>query len=644
MVIYFDLYDIIPEMMMLFLSVLMLVLIATSKPEMTRQMRLCTWGFILSVMTILFENQLFFYLGEGSNINRWYFNVCYVLFVLFYVLTENVILVYLARLSYDSRSRKRRTFIVVGSSFIIFLAVALYPLFTNQLLGYTEDGRLGLRHWYFLYAVCGLVVAAVVFIVAIVGRREISRIVTMGTMIGGPITIATLLVQIFYPRIVFTSCTFVLPLVLFYLLFHCATYDEIVGAQHDAHLYSYLDSVIKNKEKYVLVYTRFPSIQKQEFSDMRQQIYYAAAKVCRRLERARFGVRIYTHNIYTYMLFAKVKDDKDADDVIEKLKEVLSQEIEINGVKKVPECKLVIIKSNDRLDSSQKVRSLINLIIRHLSDLPAKEQGEVTEEHLEKFEDYYFVEQEILDIRDGKNLDDERVICFAQPIYSIAEGAYRTAEALMRMELNGKTYYPDYFIPAAENNNCIHMLTLIMLNKVCKQIKSMEGDFDFDAITVNCCTEELEKRTFCQEVMDLIEANGVDPSYIRIEITESVGVSNYDNILYNMKKLNEFGVKFYLDDFGTGYSNLERLITYPFMTIKFDKSIFYKAFETQKADKLLTVLVDFFVSNGFHALVEGVEDSEQSEYAKQQGFEFIQGYHYSKPRPIEELTDFFSAV
>ena len=115
----------------------------------------------------------------------------------------------------------------------------------------------------------------------------------------------------------------------------------------------------------------------------------------------------------------------------------------------------------------------------------------------------------------------------------------------------------------------------------------------------------------------------------------------YDAVLYNMEKMNDAGIMFYLDDFGTGYSNLERILTCPFETIKFDKSMLYKGMTDKAMDSIVTTMVDVLKESDKVMLVEGVETEEQSEYSINRGFDFIQGFKYAKPQPIEKLEGYF---
>jgi EAL domain-containing protein (putative c-di-GMP-specific phosphodiesterase class I) len=163
----------------------------------------------------------------------------------------------------------------------------------------------------------------------------------------------------------------------------------------------------------------------------------------------------------------------------------------------------------------------------------------------------------------------------------------------------------------------------------------------FDAISINVSSLEFSNSQLHQKLMEIIRANDVDPRRIRLELTESAIFKQKANVRKNMERLLEEGVCFYLDDFGTGYSNLARLISCPFHTVKFDKSLLYNALEDDDMSSLMKTMVEVFKDKGFDCLVEGVEDDDQSAYAEKQGFDYIQGYRYAKPRPIEELREYF---
>ena len=211
----------------------------------------------------------------------------------------------------------------------------------------------------------------------------------------------------------------------------------------------------------------------------------------------------------------------------------------------------------------------------------------------------------------------------------------------MRLQIDGEVIQPSDFISLAEEMHCIHDLTRIMLYKVCRAIKELEKEHDFDGITINCSAGEFMDKSLHKDLLSIIDESRIDHNHVRFEITESSIGDQYDSVLYNMEKMNEAGIMFYLDDFGTGYSNLERILTCPFDTIKFDKSMLYKGMQDKAMDSIVATMVDVLKESDKVMLVEGVETEEQCAYSIDRGFDMIQGFKYAKPRPIEELNRFF---
>lgn len=295
----------------------------------------------------------------------------------------------------------------------------------------------------------------------------------------------------------------------------------------------------------------------------------------------------------------------------------------------------------DGIKSLHMAKAFTSDIIRR-----SDKQGESLH-HLADEEDYrifmkhYTVSDALENIAISGDLDDERILCYAQPIYDVQSGTFRTAEALMRMSLDGEVIPPGVFIPIAEENNNIHILTLIMLNKVCRQISEMGNSYEYDAITVNCSSKEFSRPYLYREFMDIINRYHIDPKKIRFELTESAMFDNPEEVKANMDVLHNNGINFYLDDFGTGYSSVERIVSFPFNTIKFDKSMLDKSMEDSRMDDITSYMVNAFKKDGFGTLVEGVEDDEGVSYSKEKGFDFIQGFYYARPVPIEKLTEYF---
>jgi EAL domain-containing protein (putative c-di-GMP-specific phosphodiesterase class I) len=177
---------------------------------------------------------------------------------------------------------------------------------------------------------------------------------------------------------------------------------------------------------------------------------------------------------------------------------------------------------------------------------------------------------------------------------------------------------------------------------VCKAVESLVEYYDFDAISINVSSKELSNGSMYQDFLDIIEKYDIDVSKIRMEITETAMFENYELANRNMEILDKEGIQLYLDDFGTGYSSLERVMNCPVKTIKFDKALLYKSLDDNRMDDILTYMIEVLKKNGFVTLVEGVEDESQNQFSMDRGFDYIQGYHYAKPGPIEELKNYFT--
>ena len=183
--------------------------------------------------------------------------------------------------------------------------------------------------------------------------------------------------------------------------------------------------------------------------------------------------------------------------------------------------------------------------------------------------------QELHDIYIKDDLNDARVKAFCQPVFNTKANAFTTAEALMRLELPGLgVILPDQFISLAEKHDYIHVFSKIILNKTCQYIKKLEEDgYEIERVSINFSIQELRLDSFCEDLVRIVEDNGVAFHKIAVELTESRNEKDFNMVKAIMEKLQGLGIKFYLDDFGTGYSNFARIIGLPIDIIKFDRSL-----------------------------------------------------------------------
>ena len=449
-----------------------------------------------------------------------------------------------------------------------------------------------------------------------------------------------LLLQVFLitsRRAVFTGMTYVPIFVLAFLLFHNIPYDEESGCMSNSALDEFINRNIGRRTFY-LMFTEFMMPTKDNYIDD-GEIRMIGINACRAIEAISTRVRMYRIADEKFVNVIDIDDEQKALSMADQIRGVF------DGVKaelQVPfNYVMITSKIDEEMENPVKIRQFMEFVAGKFEERNNSYYYIATPLDIDNFSEVFEISKALRDIRNRLDYDDERVVVYAQPIYSVEAGAFKSAEALMRLRVNGKLYAPYQFIPVAEQSGCIHALTCIMLDKVCREVEILEEYYDFDAVSINVSSKELSQPDMNREFMEIIEKYDIEVSKIRMEITESAMFENFEVANENMKVLDKAGIQLYLDDFGTGYSSFDRVMNCPVKTIKFDKTLLYKSLDDDRMDDILSYMIEVFKKNGFVTLVEGVEDEDQNQYSMNRGFDFIQGYHYAKPGPIEDLKKYF---
>lgn len=224
---------------------------------------------------------------------------------------------------------------------------------------------------------------------------------------------------------------------------------------------------------------------------------------------------------------------------------------------------------------------------------------------------------------------------FLQPIMDAHTGQLVGAEALARLydETEG-WIFPNDFIPIAEETGLIEGMGRQMLEKACAflQKKRVPG---LQWINVNVSPGQFVNLNLSKEFAGIVEGSGISMSSIHLEITEEAYIA--DNSLQekiDAFRKNQFQIV--LDDFGSGYSSLSRVISNPFSNIKLDISFVRSSLEGEQ--NILPEMVQAFHKIGFTVTAEGVETADMVDRLRDYGCDFLQGYYYSKPIPVEEFV------
>lgn len=632
-------YNVTAEIFSLITCLFLIFLMIYSNPRKTSSYKILYYGVLISLVAIISQLALIYCAAHNDNYSTTFCISISLLYLTLYFIIIAALYIYISFLSskiYNNRGILHNSLTIFA---IIYLAGIVW--FYSQKQNYlTDNGTINIDAFMNFYLLYGIMTCFLCLFTVLINHNTIPTVVNRYAMIFIPADFLMLTVQYLAKNAIFTSLTYVLPFMIYYILFHSNPYDELIGCQNQNSFNARFSDSVKMNRSFLVLYLSFPQLKNVNQAVHSSKIEVISAKVCRKIEQQHHMVHIYRFNNVDFAMILYIKDETKIKQFLNNVEQCIIEHMHYSTYN--INYKIVAIQNNPVLTNIHKLNSMSDYLFNKIYNETGNQCYLATDKDYREFHENYKIEQLLLDIRNQNNLDDERVLCYAQPIFSVNENSFRTAEALMRLSLDGTIIYPDRFIPLAEKNHCIHTLTMIMINKVCRIVKEFESKYDFDAITINCSSSELSNRDLFDELMDIINSNDINPQHIRLELTESAIFDDFNMVLRNMEKLNQSGIKFYLDDFGTGYSNLERIIGCPFYTIKFDKSLLYKSLDNTAVSDIVSHLTSVFKEQGFILLIEGVENDEQADYSIDKGFDYIQGYKYAKPQPVINLKDYFN--
>jgi diguanylate cyclase (GGDEF)-like protein/PAS domain S-box-containing protein len=236
-------------------------------------------------------------------------------------------------------------------------------------------------------------------------------------------------------------------------------------------------------------------------------------------------------------------------------------------------------------------------------------------------------------------VEGRQFILHYQPIVGLKEGSIVGVEALIRWKHPRRGLVgPGDFIQTAEETGLIVPVGRWVLNEACRQLRQWQDRHGDPPLTcaVNVSVKQLQDARFVGDVRNALATTGLDPMHLTLEITETVLMSNTDQVLARLEELRAVGVRLSLDDFGTGYASLGYLARFPLNVLKVDRS-FIQGVGTEQESSLTPVMVSIGHSLGLQTIAEGVEDPSQVSHLRELGFDAAQGFLFSRPASADEM-------
>ncbi len=240
-------------------------------------------------------------------------------------------------------------------------------------------------------------------------------------------------------------------------------------------------------------------------------------------------------------------------------------------------------------------------------------------------------------------LNDGGFEVYYQPIIDAESESLVSMEALIRWRHPVQGFIsPAVFIPVAEETGLILPMGEWVFRSVCEQIDAWnrQGLSGF-RVAVNLSARQFECNV-PKMVSGMLDATGVSPEALTIEITEGIAMKNVDRNIRMLNELRFLGLNVSIDDFGTGYSSLAYLKRFPLNTLKIDRSFIQEITSNGEDWAITSAIIAMGQNLRLKVLAEGVETLEQLQVLRRSGCDYIQGYYFSKPLPAAEMTRFLA--
>jgi diguanylate cyclase (GGDEF)-like protein len=266
----------------------------------------------------------------------------------------------------------------------------------------------------------------------------------------------------------------------------------------------------------------------------------------------------------------------------------------------------------------------------------AKADGRGVYRFFEPHMDARMKERRALEIALRKAFENGEFELYYQPVLNLDKGDIRCCEALLRWHHPERGMVsPVEFIPVAEEIGLIVALGEQVIRWACADAANWPDDI---CVAVNLSPTQLASKGLLPAVLESLASSGLPPHRLELEITEAVLMQNSEVTLRTLHQLRALGIRISMDDFGTGYSSLSYLRSFPFDKIKIDRCFIKGLGDGTESDAIVHAVAGLADRLGMTTTAEGVETREQLDLVRNLGCTDVQGFYYSPPVPVRELS------
>lgn len=428
-------------------------------------------------------------------------------------------------------------------------------------------------------------------------------------------------------------------------LTHTASHDSLTGLANRAIFVDLLNHAISSSKRFpdslfailFLDLDRFKIVNDSLGHHAGDSLLKTVAKKLEAMVRSKDTVARFGGDEFV-ILIEDLESKQEAYDVAERITKLLSTPFVIESHPVYIGTSIGILFNDVRYDDADFMLRDADTAMYH-----AKENGrgryEVFDSSMQSNIQYALALE--ADIRDAIHLRE--FIPYFQPIVDLETNNIVGFEALARWESSKRGFvFPNDFIPIAEDCNLVMEIDLQILEKSCRQLYKWQEQFGRDDLYVSCnlYCDHFFSLSLAGDIDEIITKVGLNPSQLRIELTERALLNNSDVVLGNMQALKKLGVKILLDDFGTGYSSLSYLHLFPIDVLKIDRSFITNVHDHESHQAIIKTIIDLATNLNMATVGEGIEHIEDANILKEMTCNFGQGYYFSKPLKPKDVEQF----
>ncbi|MGI4795796.1 MAG: putative bifunctional diguanylate cyclase/phosphodiesterase, partial [Janthinobacterium lividum] len=239
-------------------------------------------------------------------------------------------------------------------------------------------------------------------------------------------------------------------------------------------------------------------------------------------------------------------------------------------------------------------------------------------------------------------LDRSEFELHLQPIVRLADGKIKGFEALARWQRPGcGMVMPSDFISVLEDTKLIIPFGAWLVREACRILREWQCQYpaaEWLSLNINLSARQFEDPFLFETICGLVEDAGLQPSCLRLEVTESLMMRDPEHVAEVLRRFAELGFGVSLDDFGTGYSSLGYLQALPVDSLKIDRC-FVTGLETEGGNlRIVRAILGLAASLGLSVVAEGIENAEQAALLSRLGCSHGQGYHFARPLTVRDAA------